>query len=128
MAEYLDQWPSLAQVCRITRRRIRKGKESVEVVHAITSLRRQKAGAERLLELDRGHWGIENKLHYVRDVTFHEDACRTRADNAPQALAALRNIALTVIRRLGFKPPDAHDHFAEFRLQALQIIRSGRTE
>jgi hypothetical protein len=52
----------------------------------------------------REHWGIENKLHYVRDVTCREDQARANARNAPQALAALRNTTLTLLRRLGFKP------------------------
>jgi predicted transposase YbfD/YdcC len=100
-------WSGPAQVSRITRERIIRGKESTETVYAITSLTAEKAGPEQLLELSRGHWGIENCLHHVRDVTCREDQARTNAGHAPQVLAALRNTALTVIRRLGFKPVEA---------------------
>jgi hypothetical protein len=55
----------------------------------------------RLLVLDRGHWGIENELHHVRDVSLGEDACRVRSHNAPQVLAAARNLALGLLRSLG---------------------------
>ena len=128
LADYLDRWPGVAQVCRITRRRAIRAEESVEVVYAITSLPRDQAGAKRLLELARAHWGIENRLHHVRDVTCREDQCRTRAGNAPQVLAAFRNTALTLIRRLGFRPVEGHEHFAENRPQAIQLLKSGRTE
>jgi predicted transposase YbfD/YdcC len=67
------------QVCRLTRERIVRGKVSVETVCAITSLTAGEAGTERLLRLSREHWGIENKLHYVRDVTCREDEGRTRS-------------------------------------------------
>src|SRR5699024_3721502 len=49
----------------------------------------------------RGHWRIENKLHYVRDVTYHEDASRVRARNAPRIMASLRNLAISTLRQAG---------------------------
>jgi len=101
LASYLSQWPGLRQVCRIERRRSLRGKDSIEVVHAITSLSRARANAASLLDIARGHWGIENRLHHVRDRTCREDACRTRSGNAPQTLAALRNAALTIHRSRG---------------------------
>ena len=84
-------WPGLAQGFELTRERSEKGKTTVEVVYGITSLRPEEANAARLLALTRGHWGIENRLHYVRDVTLGEDGCRVRKGSAPQVLAALRN-------------------------------------
>src|SRR4051795_7293402 len=84
LASSLSQWPGLRQVCRIERRRSLRGKDSIEVVHAITSLSRERADAASLLNIARGHWGIENRLHHVRDRTCREDACRTRSGNAPQ--------------------------------------------
>ena len=75
----------------MVRERTEKGKTTVEVVHGISSLSPERADAKRLLELNRGHWGIENGLHYVRDVTMGEDASRIRKGAAPQVMAALRN-------------------------------------
>jgi Transposase DDE domain len=95
-------WPGLQQVYQITRQRWEKGKHTVEVAYRITSLEPERADAKRLLTLDRGHWGIENGLHHVRDVTLGEDACRVRSNNAPQILAAARNLVLGLLRPLGF--------------------------
>src|SRR5271166_2972280 len=129
LAEHLaPTWPGLAQVCRLTRERIVHGKTSIERVYAITSLTADEAGAERLLALSRQHWGIENELHYVRDVTCREDQARTNAGNAPQVLAAMRNTALTLIRRLGFKPVEGFEHFAEHRQAAIDAVSRKRTE
>lgn len=87
----------MGQVFELERVRVLKGKIEVEAVYGITSLTRDQADAEALLALVRGHWGIENGLHWVRDVTMGEDACRVRRGNAPQVLAALRNAALFVV-------------------------------
>ena len=105
-----------------------RGKESIETVYAITSLTAAAADAARLLALSRSHWGIENRLHPVRDVTCREDQCRTRSRAAPQALAAIRNTALTSIRRSGRKPVEGFEHFAEHRQQALDAAVGQRTE
>jgi hypothetical protein len=99
-------WPHLAQVCRVERRRdlIRSGrivKAEVEVSYAVTSLPPERAGAAALLRLLRGHWGIENGAHHVRDVTFDEDRCQVRSGAAPQAFAACRNLASALLRRAG---------------------------
>lgn len=129
LAEHLaPSWPGLAQVCRITRERIVRGKASSETVYAITSLTADQAGPARLLALSREHWGIENMLHHVRDVTCREDQARTNAGSAPQVLAALRNTALTVVRRLGFKPVEGFEHFAEHRQGAIDALMKKRTE
>jgi predicted transposase YbfD/YdcC len=89
------------QVCRIERERTLNGKTTLEIVCAITSLTRLHASAERLLKISREHWRIENCLHYVRDVTMGEDACRVRSGNAPQFLAALRNTVIGLLGRSG---------------------------
>src|SRR5262249_22139158 len=91
------QWKGLKQGFELTRARVVNGVKTVEVVHGITSMGEEEAGAAELLALVRGHWRIENCLHYVRDVTLGEDACRVRRGNAPQALAALRNSAVHLI-------------------------------
>ena len=129
LADYLTPaWAGAAQVCRITRERIIRGKKTIETVHAITSLTAERASAADLLALSRAHWGIENQLHYVRDVTFREDQARSHAGHAPQALAACRNTALTLIRRLGYKVVEGIEHFAEHRIEAVAVVFGRRTE
>lgn len=98
--EYSD-WPHLAQVCRIEREVTRQGKTKVEVAYGVTSLWPHEAGPRRLLELNRGHWGIENRLHYVRDVTLGEDGSQVRTGAAPQVMAALRNTVIGLLRMAG---------------------------
>lgn len=100
MAGHLD-WPGLQQVCRIERTVQEKGCVTTEVAYAITSLTAERASAAELLAYNRGHWGIENRLHWVRDVSLGEDACRANVQNCPQNLAALRNVGLTLLRRSG---------------------------
>jgi hypothetical protein len=100
-----QQWAGLKQGFELTRQRTIKGVTTTETAHGITSLPVEKADAARLLELTRGHWGIENGLHYRRDVTLGEDSSRIRAGVAPQVMAGLRN---GVIHLLG----DAGDGLA----------------
>ena len=97
---YLD-WPGVAQVCRVQAEVKKDGEESYEVSYAITSVPRERADAATLLGWHRGHWGIENRLHWVRDVTMGEDANRTWSGSGPQVLAALRNAALNQLRMAG---------------------------
>ena len=126
LAGYTD-WPGLKQVCRITREREVNGAKSVETVYAITSLGRERAGAARLLALNRSHWAIENRLFCVRDVTFREDQCRVRQGSGPQVMAAARNTTLTLIRSLDFRcVPEAREYFAEHRDQTVTLVRYGK--
>ena len=97
--EYLD-WPGVQQVFRLERRRTIKGRQTMEIAYGITSLTRTQADAAALLALVRGHWSIENNLFGVRDTTFGEDACRVRTGYAPQNLAAIRNVAITLLNRI----------------------------
>lgn len=96
-------FPGAAQIFRIVRhtggldgQRTRK-----EIVHGITNLTPDQAGAPELAALVRGHWAIENSVHRVRDTTFGEDASRVRTGNAPAVLAAIRNVVTTVLRLAG---------------------------
>lgn len=99
------------------------GKESEETAYGITSLRKEEASAERLLELNRGHWEIENRVHYVRDVTFDEDRSQIRKRNGPHIMASLRNLVISVFRLLGFKYiPDAIRYFTMRLEEALQVL------
>jgi predicted transposase YbfD/YdcC len=99
-------WPALAQVCRILREveyvsGTRAGECQQEWAYALTSLPPSQGDAARLEQLWRGHWQIENGLHYVRDVTLGEDACQVRTQRAPANLAACRNAALNLLRQHG---------------------------
>jgi predicted transposase YbfD/YdcC len=116
---HLD-WPGAAQVARIERIRETGGKVSRETAYIVTSLSAAEAGPERLLELTRTHWGIENRLHYVRDVTFNEDRCRARS--GARVLAAIRNLVLHLIRARGLSIPEARENFREDREQVIALV------
>ena len=79
----------------------RDGKTSCEVRCFITSVPRRRAGAAGLRKWVRGHWSIEIRSHYVRDVTMGEDASRVRKDSGPQVMAALRNATIGWLRSTG---------------------------
>ncbi len=99
-----SDWPGLQQVLRLDRRVVHKRTGLVlrqETAYAVTSLAPDRATPAQLLALWRAHWHIENKLHYVRDVTFDEDRAQVRAGTAPQAMAAFSNAAIALFRLLG---------------------------
>src|SRR2546426_10317839 len=72
-----------------------------ETVYGITSLKPAVANSERVLSLSRKHWSIENRLHWVRDVTFDEDRSRIRRGAGAQVMASLRNLAISLLRMAG---------------------------
>jgi predicted transposase YbfD/YdcC len=94
-------WPHIHQVAQLVRTVTSKKGTTVEIVYLITNLSALQASPERLLAIVRGHWSIENGSHYVRDVIFGEDRSRLRSGDAPQVLATLRNLAITLIHRTG---------------------------
>ena len=102
-------FPGVAQCFKLTRTRTLRdrttgeSKTTSEVLYGITSLRRERADADRLLSIVRAHWGIENKVFHVRDQTMGEDACRVRKRSAPFVLSTLRNSVLNVLRIMGVK-------------------------
>jgi predicted transposase YbfD/YdcC len=100
---YGDLWPGLGQVLQIKRTITDKqsGRITGETVYAITSLSPERATPAQLLVAWREHWHIENKLHWVRDVTFDEDRSCVRSGRIPVVLAALRNTAIGLLRLLG---------------------------
>ena len=129
MNAYLTDWPLTQQVAELTRTvTVRKtGKTTREVVYLVTPLTPTEAGPQRLLELVRGHWSIENSSHYVRDVTFGEDRSRLRSGHAPQIMAALRNLSITLIHRLGSSQIAAtRRHFASHPRHAFDLLLSRR--
>jgi predicted transposase YbfD/YdcC len=97
--DYLD-WEGVAQSFRLTRRIIRlsTGEIQEETLYGITSLSREQANAEKLLTFIQQHWTIENKLHWVKDVTLDEDRCQLRRDRTHHLMALFRNLALSLLR------------------------------
>ena len=106
------------------RRNAKTGKVEHETVHGLTSLPPEQATAELVLALVRGHWSIENRLHHVRDVSYHEDRCRVRTGHLPRNLACLTNLAISIVRvqgRFEFLP-QAHRHYARRPQDAVRQI------
>ncbi len=99
MYGYSD-WPGLRRVLRMERKITTKRTGAVrqEETYAITSLDQRRASAEELMKAWREHWHIENKLHYVRDVTYKEDKSQVRKGKISQVMAALRNAAISLMR------------------------------
>jgi len=102
LVDYLA-WPGLQQVFEIERTVTRKrtGQVRHETVYGITSLPPQRADAARLLNLVRQHWSIENRSHWVRDVTYDEDRSQVRCGSIPQIMAALRNLVIGLMHTAG---------------------------
>jgi predicted transposase YbfD/YdcC len=118
-------WPYAEQVFKLERafKQMNTGKITQEVVYGITSLTAKEAGAKRLLEITRSHWGIENGLHYRRDVTLREDRCRVRRGHAAHALAVINNLVLGLFARLGYaSAPEARRHFAAHMDEAANLV------
>ena len=91
-----------AQSAQVRRTLTKNGRKSVEVVYLITSADPCQAPPATLAAWVQGHWGIENRLHWVRDVTFGEDASQTRTGQAPRVMATLRNTAISLLRLAGW--------------------------
>jgi len=101
LAGYSD-WPGLEQVFKLERWVWQEGKADIyEVRYGVTSLPRTVATAQRLLRIARSEWGIENGLHYRRDVTLLEDAGQVRRGGAPQVMAALNNVVVSLLGQAG---------------------------
>jgi Transposase DDE domain len=126
LSEYLgSDWPGCSQVFRLTRVRKIGEKVETETVLGITSLPPERAGAKALLGLIRGHWGIENGLHGVRDGTLGEDASRIRKGAAPETMAILRNIIVFLFARLGHgSAAAATRHYVCHPEKTLEILSS----
>jgi predicted transposase YbfD/YdcC len=96
-------FPHAAQVVVVRRERADLGGQliSAEISYYITSVGADRGGAERLGRHVRGHWGIENKLHWVRDWSYDEDRHQLRTSRTARAMATLRNLAISVLRLAG---------------------------
>jgi len=101
--EGYSDWPGLQQVFKLDRYRkdVRSGKEERETVYGLTSLTAEEASPKRLLNFTRQLWGIENGLHYRRDVTFGEDRIRMTRGQAGRNMAAINNLVIGLLRHAG---------------------------
>lgn len=118
-------WPQVGQVLRRTCQRVilKTGAIAQEITYGVTSLPPADASAAQIEALWRGHWTIENRVHYVRDVTWGEDASQVRVGHAPQALAALRNGLLSLLRSCGWTHiADATRHYGAYAHRAIQLL------
>lgn len=121
-----SELPGLEQVMRIERRVLDKqtGHVSHEITYGVASLTAHTARAKQLAAYTRGHWGIENRLHWVRDVDYAEDGSRVRTGNAPQVMAAIRNLAISLMRLNGFDSvAEAIRHYAAHQTAATFLVR-----
>ena len=119
-------FPHARLAIQVQRRRRAIGSRSWtgETVYAITSMNWRQARADLVADAIRGHWRIENELHWVKDVVLGEDACRVRTEGGPQLLAGLRNAALRLLRRSGIRQIAAGlRHLAAFPEKAIQLVK-----
>ena len=121
-----SQWfPHVEQCFRIERETtdLQGGPLRREYAYGVTSCLPEEASPEDLLPCVQGHWGIENKVHWVRDVTFDEDRSQIRTGNGPQTMATLRNLAVSLLRLNGHKNlAQATRYYNAHRDQALNLI------
>jgi len=123
-AEYLV-WPGIAQIMRRTCERtiIKTGKHSVEVSYGLTNLGPDEAQAAHLEALWRGHWTVENRKHYVRDVTLGEDQGQAHSGSTPQTLASWRNALIDLMQQHGWSNlADALRHYGASVPRVLALI------
>lgn len=101
--QFLD-WPGVRQVFRLERyvQQQQTGSESTEVIYGITSCDSERATAEQLLHWTRDYWGIENGLHYRRDVTLREDATRISQPTLAKMMATINNFIVALALKLGY--------------------------
>ena len=95
-------------------------KRKPETVYLLTSLPPEQATPRRLLRLNRCYWGIENRIHWVRDVALREDHSRIRKGTLPRLLAAFANFAISLLRLL--KTPNIKRRMAQLRLNPNQAV------
>jgi predicted transposase YbfD/YdcC len=125
LQDFLD-WPYLKQVFKLERRFtfLKTGRVQTQVVYGLTSLSRDNMAPSQLLTLIRSYWGIENGLHYRRDVTLHEDQTRMTKPQTGRVMACLNNLVLgLLIGKHKFRYlPSARRYFAAFPSQALALL------
>lgn len=126
---FSKQWEGIEQVFRLERtvRLLTTGKLRHEVVYGLSSLAMPQAPPPRMLHLIRGHWAIENRLHWRRDVTLGEDACQTRTGPVPSLLAQLNSTVLGLMDRAGVGNVARQMRYFDAHVeQALALLLAGR--
>ena len=121
----MTDYPHVKQVFRVKRwtKNVKTGAVSTEHAYGITSVDDKRGTPEQLLCWNRGHWAVETKNHYIRDVTFGEDGCRSHTRCAPANNAVCANIALAIIFGRGFRTaPEATRHFVLNRKDAFDAL------
>lgn len=125
LKDYL-QWPYLEQVFMLDRHYIstKTGETNQQTRYGFTSLARDKITPDKLLEMTRSYWGIENGLHYRRDVTLNEDRARMTKGNLAQAMACLNNLVIgLLIGKLNYRYlPDARRYFDAHPANAFDLV------
>lgn len=122
------RWAGVAQVFCLQRTTtlLKSGKQRQQTVYGLSNLSVTQAPAMRMLALNRAHWGIENRLHWRRDVTLGEDSCQTRTGAAPGILARLNSAILSFMDRLGVENVPRQARFFDAHVdQAVQALLSG---
>ena len=122
--DFLD-WPFLQQVVKLERSvTIQKtGQTRHEIIYGITSLSAEQASPKQILNMLRSYWGIENGLHYRRDVTLHEDETRFTKDSAAHIMSIINNIVLGLIAKTEYHSvPSARRYFAANLEDALTLL------
>ena len=126
VADEVAPLPGRRQAFRIMRERTVRatGKQSIEATYGLTSLEPKQAGPAEVLALNRGHWEIENRVHYVRDFSYDEDRSRVRHGKLPRNLACLANAAISIVRLRGrfHHQPQAQRHYAARQGEALREV------
>jgi len=119
---HLEEWPGIKQILKITRTKITKKKTTTEVAYGITSISKNRGNPEKIMELWRNHWHIENRLHWVRDVVFNEDKSTIRKGSSPQIMAALRNLVISLAHKTEKTVTDLRCECARFHKRAIKLI------
>jgi predicted transposase YbfD/YdcC len=128
-AEGID-FPAAAQIFRIRRLTFNALGERIakEVVHGITSLGAPQATAEAVATWVRRHWGIENKIHWMRGVVFAEDGQHAYLSSSAQVMACIRNLAIGLLRLAGHQKIKATlEHIASDRLRILPLLAASHS-
>lgn len=126
---FAKQWQGIAQVFRLERTAcmLKTGELRHQIVYGLSNLPMGQTEAQRVLQLVRHHWYIENRLHWRRDVTLGEDACQTRTGAMPALLARLNSTVLSLMDRLGVRNIARQTRYFDAHFeQAIQLLLTGR--